>query len=163
MDTMNRSSPQQPNSPRQSSSIAKLQRKIDAANMGNLRPDKGTMSSQSSPAQNTGSKTTVVRPNPTTEVRIIKQEMVLACIETYVKVTQTPLQPAQLAKQKFPIVMLNAVLNNNTIKLMEMHHPSPAQPKAHQVMGQTVHQGAQTTSSRCVWDKRYRHNCLHEV
>jgi hypothetical protein len=48
--------------------------------------------------------------------------MVLACIETYLKVTQTPLQPAQLAQQKFPIVMLNAVLNNNTGKLMEMRH-----------------------------------------
>jgi hypothetical protein len=48
--------------------------------------------------------------------------MVLACIETYVKVTQTPLQPAQLTQQKFPIVMLNAVLNNDTGKLMEMRH-----------------------------------------
>jgi hypothetical protein len=90
--------------------------------MGNLCPDKGTTSPQSSPAQNTCSKTTVARPNRTTEVRTIKQEMVLACIETYVEVTQTPLQPARLAQQKFPIVMLNAVLNNETGKLMEMRH-----------------------------------------
>jgi hypothetical protein len=55
-----------------------------------------------------------MRPNHTTEVRTIKQEMVLACIETYVEVTQTPLQPAQLAQQKFPIVMLNEVLNFST-------------------------------------------------
>jgi hypothetical protein len=48
--------------------------------------------------------------------------MVLACIQTYVEVTQTPLQPAGLAQQKFPIVMLNAVLNNDTGELMEMHH-----------------------------------------
>ncbi len=48
--------------------------------------------------------------------------MVVACIEVYVKVTQTPLQPAWLAQQKFPIVMLNAVLNNNTSNLMEMQH-----------------------------------------
>ncbi len=48
--------------------------------------------------------------------------MVLACIETYVKITQTPLHPARLAQQKFPIVMLNAVFNNDTSKLMEMRH-----------------------------------------
>jgi hypothetical protein len=48
--------------------------------------------------------------------------MVLACIETYVEITQTPLQPAQLAQQKFPIVMLNAVLNFNTGELMKMCH-----------------------------------------
>jgi hypothetical protein len=122
MDTMDNSSPQQPIGPRQSSRIAKLQSKIDAANMGNLCPDKGTMSPQSSLAQNTRSKTTAARPHCTIEVRTIQQEMVLVCIETYVKVTQTPLQQAQLAQQKFPIVMLNAVLNNNTGELMEMRH-----------------------------------------
>ncbi len=90
--------------------------------MGNLHPGRGTTSPQGSPAQNTHSKTTVARPNHTTEVRTIEQEMVLACIETYVEVTQTPLQPAQLAQQKFPIVMLNAVLNNDTGELMEMRH-----------------------------------------
>jgi hypothetical protein len=78
MDTTDRSSPQQPDGPRQLSRIAKLQRKIDAGNMGNLHPDKGTTSPQSSLAQNTHSKTTVARPNCTTEVRAIKQEMVLA-------------------------------------------------------------------------------------
>ncbi len=122
MDTTDRSSPQQPNGPQRLSRIAKLQRKIDAANMGNLHPDKGTTSPQSSPAQNTCSKTTVARPICTTEVRTIEQEMIPACIETYVEVTQTPLQPAQLAQQKFPIVMLNAVLNNDAGKLMEMRH-----------------------------------------
>jgi hypothetical protein len=122
MDTTDRSSPQQPDGLWQSSRIAKLRKKINAANMGNLRPDMGTTSPQSSPAQNTRSKTTVARPNCTTEVRTTEQEMVLACIEIYVEVTQTPLQPAQLAQQKFPIVMLNAVLNNDTGELMEMHH-----------------------------------------
>jgi hypothetical protein len=87
MDTTDRPSPQQPNGPWQSSRIAKLQRKIDATNIRNLCPDKGTMSPQSSPAQNTHSKTTVARPNRTTEVRTIKQETILACIETYVEVT----------------------------------------------------------------------------
>jgi hypothetical protein len=92
--------------------------------MGNLHPDKGMTSpqSQSSPAQNTRSKTTVVMPNHTTEVRTIKQEMALACIEIYIEVTQTPLQPAQLAQQKIPTLYLNAVLNNDTGKQMEMRH-----------------------------------------
>ncbi len=118
MDTMDRPSPQQPKGPWQSRRLTERQRKIDAANMGNLRPDKGTTSPQRSLALNTRSKSTVVRPKCTTEVRTIKQEMVLACIETYDEVTQTPLQPAGLTQQKFPIVMLNAVLNNNTGKLM---------------------------------------------
>ncbi len=56
MDTMDRSSPQQLDGPRRLSRIAKLQRKINAVSMGNLCPDKGTMSPQSSPAQNTHSK-----------------------------------------------------------------------------------------------------------
>jgi hypothetical protein len=30
-------------------------------------------------------------------------------------------------------------------------------------MGQIVHQGAWITSPRCVWNKRYRHHCLHQV
>ncbi len=38
MDTMGRPSPQQPDGPRQSSRIAKLLRKIAAANVGNLHP-----------------------------------------------------------------------------------------------------------------------------
>jgi hypothetical protein len=125
MDTRDRSSPQQPDCPRQLSRISKLQKKIDAANMGNLHLDKGATSPQSSPAQNTHSKTMVVRPNCITEVRTIKKAMVLACIETYIEVTQSLLQPAQLAQQKFPILMLNAVLNNDTGKLMVMQHLLP--------------------------------------
>jgi hypothetical protein len=122
MDTMVRPSPQQPNSPCQLSRIAELQRKIDAANVRNLHSGRGTTSPQSSLAQITCSKTTIARPNCTTEVRTIKEEMVLACIETYVNVTQTSLQPAQLAQQKFTIVMLNAVLNNDTNELMKKRH-----------------------------------------
>ncbi len=94
MDTTGSPSPQQPDGPRWSSRIAALQWKIAVANVENLYPGTGATSPQSSPAQNTRSK---MRPNCTTEVRTIKQKMVLACIETYVKVTQTPLQPAQLA------------------------------------------------------------------
>jgi hypothetical protein len=96
--------------------------KIDAANMGNLHSDKATTSPQSSPAQNTRSKTAVAKPNCTTEVRTIEQEMVLACIETYAEVIQTPLQPAQLTHWKLTIVLLKAFLNNDTGKLMEMRH-----------------------------------------
>ncbi len=94
MDTMDRLSPQQPNSPQGLSRIAKLQSKIAVANVGNLHPGRATTSPQSSLTQNTRSKTTVVRPNCPTEVRTIKQEMVLACVEIYIQVTQTPLQPA---------------------------------------------------------------------
>ncbi len=91
MDITGSPSPQQPNGPRQLSRIAKLQQIIAVVNVENLHPGTGATSPQSSPAQNTRSKT---RPNCTMEVRTIKQEMALACIGTYVKVTQTPLQPA---------------------------------------------------------------------
>jgi hypothetical protein len=121
MDTTGRPSPQQPDGPRQLSRVSELQRKIVAANVENSSL-KGAQRVPRAAWPRTRGKTTVARPNCTTEVRTIKQEMVLACIETYVKVTQTPLQPAQLAQQKLPIVMLNAVLNNNTSELMEMRH-----------------------------------------
>ncbi len=103
MDTTGRPSPQQPDNPRQSSRIAKLQRKVAADNVESLRPERGTTSPQSSPAQNTRSITTVARPNCSTKVRTLKQEMVLACIETYVKITQTPLQPAGLSNKNPPL------------------------------------------------------------
>jgi hypothetical protein len=63
--------------------------------------------------------------------------MVLACIETYIKVIQTSLQPAQLTQQKFPIIMLNAVLNNNTGKLMEMRHLQQCNPKYTELWGKS--------------------------
>ena len=61
---------------------------------------------ESGPAQNTHSKRN-------TKERTIVQEMVLACIKTYIKVTQAQIQPARLAQRRFPIEMLNAVLNND--------------------------------------------------
>ncbi len=120
------------------------------------------MSPQSSPAQNTQSKITVARPNCTTEVRIIKQEMVLACIEIYVEVTQTQFQPITTCPEK--------ILNCNAQCSPQQWHrqtdgnaPSPMQLKVHQVIGQIIHQGSRTTSPRYIWNKRYRHHCLHQL
>ncbi len=129
--------------------------------MGNLCPDKGTTSPQSSPAQNTRSKTTEARPNRATEVRTIEQEMVLACIETYVEVTQTPLQPAQCP---IKIPHCNAQCSpQQQNRQTDGNAPLPVQLKVHKDIGQIVHQGAQTTSPRFVWNKRYRHHCLYQV
>ena len=54
------------------------------------------------------------------EVMTIDQELFLACIQTYTKVTHKPVNPARLAQQKFSTKMINAVLNKDTGDLMEM-------------------------------------------
>jgi hypothetical protein len=104
------------------SSIIKHMSSASKVELHHVNRSAGKTSPQNSLAQSTRSKTTIARPNCTTELTTINQEMVLACIGTYVKVTQTPLQPARLTQQKIPIKMLNAVLKNNIGKLMEMCH-----------------------------------------
>ena len=94
--------------PRRSPRIAHL--RTNKTNSNAVQPKE---TAADGPAQNTRSKRN-------TEERTILQETVLACIKTYVKVTQVPLQPARLAQRKFPMEMLNAVLNNDTGELMEM-------------------------------------------
>jgi hypothetical protein len=54
------------------------------------------------PANNTHSQT---------QVRTITQEAILACISTYSNITNLRLMAANPACQKFPLEMLNAVLN----------------------------------------------------
>ena len=54
------------------------------------------------------------------EVRTIGKELFLVCIETYTEVTQKPVKPSGLAQRKFPIKILNTVLNKDTGDLMEM-------------------------------------------
>ncbi len=54
------------------------------------------------------------------EVRTLEQELVLACIQTYVKVTEQHVSPRQLSQREFPTEFLNAVHNKDTGKLMEM-------------------------------------------
>ncbi len=76
----------------------------------------------STPAQNTRSNTAGNWPTGKgrCKVRTIEQELVLACIQTYTEVTQKPIQASSLAQRKFPIEILNAVLNKDTGELMEM-------------------------------------------
>ena len=54
------------------------------------------------------------------EVWTLEQDLVLACIRTQVKVTQQPILPRQWLQRKFPVEVLNAVLNMDTGELMEM-------------------------------------------
>jgi hypothetical protein len=56
------------------------------------------------------------------QVRTITQEAILACISTYSNITNLRLTAANAACQKFPVEMLNAVLNMDTGELMEMRH-----------------------------------------
>jgi hypothetical protein len=56
------------------------------------------------------------------EVRTIEQELILACIETYVDVTKRKVSPRQLSQRAFPQEVLNTVLNRDTGELMEMRH-----------------------------------------
>ncbi len=83
----------------------------------------------STPAQNTRSKTAGDWPTGKghCEVRTIEQELVLACIQIYTEVRRKPIEASSLAQPKFPIKILNAVLNKDTGELMEMrqllHNP----------------------------------------
>jgi hypothetical protein len=65
------------------------------------------------PANNTRSQT---------QVRTITQEAILACISTYRDITNLRLMAANAARQKFPLEMLNTVLNMDTGKLMKVKH-----------------------------------------
>jgi hypothetical protein len=56
------------------------------------------------------------------EVQTLKQELVLACNQTYVEVTERQVLPRQLSQRKFPTEFLNAVLNKDTGELMKMRH-----------------------------------------
>jgi hypothetical protein len=65
------------------------------------------------PANNTCSQT---------QVCTITQEAILACISTYSDITNLRLTAANAARQKFPVEMLNTVLDKDTGELMEMKH-----------------------------------------
>jgi hypothetical protein len=56
------------------------------------------------------------------QVHTITQEAILASISTYSNITNLRLMAANAACQKFPPEILNAVLNMDTGKLMEMKH-----------------------------------------
>ncbi len=65
------------------------------------------------PANNTRSQT---------QVCTITQEAILTCISTYSDITNLRLTAANAARRKFPLEMLNVVLDMDTGKLMEMKH-----------------------------------------
>jgi hypothetical protein len=56
------------------------------------------------------------------QVCTIIQEAILACILTYSDIINLRLMAANAARQKFPFEMLDAVLDMDTGKLMEMKH-----------------------------------------
>jgi hypothetical protein len=55
-------------------------------------------------------------------VRTITQEVILACFVTYSDITNQHITARNASRRKFPIEMLNEVLNMTTGKLMEMRH-----------------------------------------
>jgi hypothetical protein len=54
--------------------------------------------------------------------RTITQEAILACINTCNYISSRSLTPANAARCLFPVEILNAVLNMDTGKLLEMRH-----------------------------------------
>jgi hypothetical protein len=68
------------------------------------------------------------------QVRTITQEAILACISTYSNITNLRLTAANAARKTFPLEMLNAVLDMDTGKLMEMKHLL-VNPKYKKVLG----------------------------
>jgi hypothetical protein len=73
-----------------------------------------------------------------TQVCTITQKAILACISTYSDITNLRLTAANAACRKFPLEMLNAVLNMDTGKLMKMKHLL-VNPKYKEVWGKIVH------------------------
>jgi hypothetical protein len=107
--------PVKPTSPQQYPQLEALQKQSRVA-------DAGQLCTVSTPAQNRRSKTAGDQPTGKghCKVRIIEQELVLACIKTYTEVTQKPVQASSLTQRKFPSNILNAVLNKDRGELMEM-------------------------------------------
>jgi hypothetical protein len=56
------------------------------------------------------------------QVCTITQEAILACISIYNDITNLRLTAANAARPKFPVEMLNPVLDMDTGELMEMRH-----------------------------------------
>jgi hypothetical protein len=52
----------------------------------------------------------------------ITQEAIIACMNTCSYITSRSLTPANAARRLFPVKILNAVLDMNTGKLLEMRH-----------------------------------------
>jgi len=72
------------------------------------------------------------------EVRTLEQELVLACIQTYVEITKQQVSPSKLSQRQFPTEVLNAVLNRDTGdgELMEMRQLLQ-NPKYREVWGKS--------------------------
>ncbi len=84
--------PVKPTSPQQSPQLEALQKQARVTDAGQLH-------TVSTPAQNTRNKTAGDRPTGKgrCKLRTIEQELILACIETYMEVTQKPVQASSLA------------------------------------------------------------------
>ncbi len=118
----------------------------------------------STPAQNTRSKTAGDRPTSKGRCKVwtIKQELFLACIKTYMEVTQKPIQASSLAQRKFPSKILNAVLNKDTGELMEMRQLLH-KPKYSDLWGKIIRQRTRTPHPRHTWYQMDRHHRVHQV
>jgi hypothetical protein len=102
----------QPDPPKKSPSPKKLGHLQRIADISILNKKPKTTAS-GAPAHNTHSQT---------QVQTIMQEAILACIVTYSNITNRHITAHNASCGKFPIEMLNAVLDMNTGKLMEMKH-----------------------------------------
>jgi hypothetical protein len=102
----------QPIPPENPLSPKKLQRSQRIADIGILNRKPKTLAPDA-PAHNTCSQT---------QVRTITQEAILACFVTYSDITNQHITARNASCRKFPMEMLNAVLDMTTGKLMEMRH-----------------------------------------
>ncbi len=101
--------PSPPENPLSPKKLWQLQRITD---IGILNRKPKTLASDT-PNRNTRSQT---------QVRTIMQEAILACFITYSDITNQHIMARNASRRKFPMEMLNAVLNMTTGKLMEMRH-----------------------------------------
>jgi hypothetical protein len=101
--------PSPPESPLSPKKLRRLQRIADIG-IHNRKPK--TLASDA-PARNTRSQT---------QVQTIRQEAILACFVTYSDITNQHIMARNASCRKFPMEMLNAVLNMTTGKLMKTRH-----------------------------------------
>jgi hypothetical protein len=102
----------QPSPPENPLSSKKLRQLQCIANIGILNRKPKTLALDA-PTHNTRSQT---------QVQTIMQEAIVACFVTYSDITNQHITACNASCRKFPMEMLNVVLNMTTGKLMEMRH-----------------------------------------
>ena len=102
------------------------------------------------------------RPQRNVEVQTLNQELVLACIQMYVKVTQRLLSPNKIGTTEIPY---GSTQCNPQQGYRRTHGnvTSPTKSKIQQAVGRILHKVARMTGSRSTGHKQNRYHHVHQV